>query len=337
MSKTKENKEQIWLEKFDYFSITGKDSKRFLNGITTGNIVDLKNKVLKTCWLSPNGILKSLLEINCLENKLELIVFVGNTSEIRKYFNDIIFLSDDVSLSDTFSINRLQQVDDINSWRITQPIFFKNEDKKYDFYNNNPNSMNTNDLQLWKINQAIPSLNSEINGKNNPLELGLTDLIDFNKGCYLGQETMSKIYLTVVGKYITPSRVYLSSTRESIYARTNRIHSFVGGLEAKKYAVVYPFIKTREWYLLPLEQRKQMMDEHIKISQKYPQVELNTTYSFGIHDQDFMLAFESDDLNIFQDMIMELRGTKVSAFVKEDTPMIVCVKKDIVPIITSLG
>lgn len=193
MSKIKENKEQIWLEKFDCFSITGKDSKRFLNGITTGNIVDLNNKVLKTCWLSPNGILKSLLEINCLENKLEVIVFVGNTSEIRKYFNKIIFPSDDVSLSDTFSINRLQQVDDMNSWRITQPIFFKNEDKKYDFYNNNPNSMNANELRLWKINQAIPSLNSEINGKNNPLELGLTDLIDFNKGCYLGQETMSKI------------------------------------------------------------------------------------------------------------------------------------------------
>ena len=193
MSKIKENKEQFWLEKFDCFSVTGKDSKRFLNGITTGNIVDLNNKVLKSCWLSPNGILKSLLEINCSENGLKVIVLVGNTSEIRKYFNDIIFPSDDVSLSDTFSINRLQQVDDMNSWRITQPIFLKNEDKKYDFYKNNPNSMNTNDLQLWKINQAIPSLNSEINGKNNPLELGLTDLIDFNKGCYLGQETMSKI------------------------------------------------------------------------------------------------------------------------------------------------
>ena len=193
MSKIKENKEQFWLEKFDCFSVTGKDSKRFLNGITTGNIVDLNNKVLKSCWLSPNGILKSLLEINCSENALKVIVLVGNTSEIRKYFNDIIFPSDDVSLSDTFSINRLQQVDDMNSWRITQPIFFKNEDKKYDFYNNNPNLMNINELQLWKINQAIPSLNSEINGKNNPLELGLTDLIDFNKGCYLGQETMSKI------------------------------------------------------------------------------------------------------------------------------------------------
>ena len=193
MSKIKENKEQFWLEKFDCFSITGKDSKRFLNGITTGNIVDLNNRVLKSCWLSPNGILKSLLEINCLENELKVIILVGNTSEIKKYFNDIIFPSDDVSLSDTFSINRLQQVDDMNPWRITQPVFFKNEDKKYDFYNNNPNLMNINELQLWKINQAIPSLNSEINGKNNPLELGLADLIDFNKGCYLGQETMSKI------------------------------------------------------------------------------------------------------------------------------------------------
>jgi folate-binding Fe-S cluster repair protein YgfZ len=125
MLNIKENKEQFWLEKFDCFSITGKDSKRFLNGITTGNIVDLNNKVLKSCWLSPNGILKSLLEINCSENELKVIILVGNTSEIKKYFNDIIFPSDDVSLSDTFSINRLQQVDDMNPWRITQPVFLK--------------------------------------------------------------------------------------------------------------------------------------------------------------------------------------------------------------------
>ena len=193
MLEIKEKKKQIWLGKFDCFSITGKDSKKFLNGITTGNIVDLNNKVLKTCWLSPNGVLKSLLEINCVENQLEVIVFVGNTFEIRKYFCDIIFPSDDVKLSETFSINRIQEVDHKNSWRINQPIFLKNEDKEYDFYKNNPNKINTIDLQLWKINQAIPSLDKEINGKNNALELGLTDLIDFKKGCYLGQETISKI------------------------------------------------------------------------------------------------------------------------------------------------
>ena len=193
MSESKENKKQNWLEIFDCFSIKGKDSKRFLNGITTGNISDSNNKVLKTCWLSPNGILKSILEINCVEDKLEVIVLVGNTIEIRKYFNDMIFPSDDVVLSETFSINRTQEVDNMNSWKINQPIFFQNEDKEYNFYKNNPNNMSNNDLQLWKINQAIPFLDNEINGKLNPLELGLKDLIDFNKGCYLGQETMSKI------------------------------------------------------------------------------------------------------------------------------------------------
>lgn len=151
------------------------------------------------------------------------------------------------------------------------------------------------------------------------------------------QTVASKIYSTVFGKYIIPSRVYVSSTRPSVYAKMGRVISFVAGDEQKKYVIVYPFIKTREWYLLPIEQRKKMMDEHIEVGHKYPQVLLNTTYSFGIHDEDFMLAFETDDLHIFQDLIMDLRETKVSLYVERDTPMIVCVKKDIIPLITSLG
>ncbi len=151
------------------------------------------------------------------------------------------------------------------------------------------------------------------------------------------QSVISKIYTTVFGKYIIPSHVYLSSTRPSIYAKTGKALSFVAGEEPKKYTVVYPFIKTRDWYLLPLEQRKKMMDEHIEVGHKFPQVSLNTTYSFGIHDEDFMLAFESDDLHAFQDLIMELRETQVSKYIEKDTPMIVCVKKDIIPLIASLG
>lgn len=172
--------------------------------------------------------------------------------------------------------------------------------------------------------------------------LGLRDDADFlfwfaAKSIEEIQEAVSKIYLTVFGKYITPSQVYLSCTRPSIYARKGRTISFVAGAESKKYVVVYPFTKTREWYLLPREQRQKMMDEHIDVSQKYPDIILNTTYSFGIDDQDFMLAFETDVLRDFQNLIMDLRETKVSGYVQQDTPMIVCVKKDIIPLITSLG
>ncbi len=151
------------------------------------------------------------------------------------------------------------------------------------------------------------------------------------------QEVISKIYLTVIGKYLTPSHVYLSSTRPSIYAKTGKAPSFVAGEEAKQYVIVYPFTKTREWYLLPVQQRQKMMEEHIEVGKSYPQVILNTTYSFGIHDEDFMLAFETDDLHAFQNLIMDLRGTQVSKYILLDIPMIVCVKKDIIPLISSLG
>ena len=151
------------------------------------------------------------------------------------------------------------------------------------------------------------------------------------------QDVISKLYLTVFGKYITPSQTYLSCTRPSIYAQKGRTLSFVAGNEPKRYAVVYPFTKTREWYLLPVDQRQKMMEQHIEVGQKYPEIILNTTYSFGIHDEDFMLAFECDDLREFQNLIMDLRETLVSRYVAVDTPMIVCVNKDIISLISSLG
>jgi folate-binding protein YgfZ len=186
-------KKKFWLEKFDCFSITGRDARKFLNGITTSNILNSENKVIKTCWLTPNGVLRSLIEINFLERNIEVIILVGNTREIIDYFNQIIFPADDVRLSEPFLINRIQEIDESSSWRTFKPIFFKLKDKEFEIYKNKLNLLNSNDLEIWKINQAIPSLDIEINGKNNPLELGLKDLVDFNKGCYLGQETMSKI------------------------------------------------------------------------------------------------------------------------------------------------
>lgn len=151
------------------------------------------------------------------------------------------------------------------------------------------------------------------------------------------QGAVSRLYLTVFGKYIVPSRAYLSCTRPSLYAKKGVTSSFVQGAPAKRYVIVYPFTKTREWYLLPMAERQKLMDEHIRVSQRYPQITLNTTYSFGIHDQDFMLAFECDKLDDFQSLIMDLRQTSISRYVQQDTPMIVGTKKDIIPLIASMG
>lgn len=146
----------------------------------------------------------------------------------------------------------------------------------------------------------------------------------------------SKIYSTVLGKYVEPSQVYLSASRPSVYV--NKVtQGFATSEEPLKYVIVYPFVKSREWYLLPFEQRKKMMEEHIIIGRKFPEIRLNTSYSFGLHDQDFMLAFETNNLINFQDLIIQLRETQVSRYIVRDTPMIVCLYKGIIDIIKSLG
>lgn len=150
------------------------------------------------------------------------------------------------------------------------------------------------------------------------------------------QVMTSKIYSTVLGKYLSPSHVFISTSRPSIYS-SKITPGFMTDEEPMKYVIVYPFVKSREWYLLPFEERKKMMEEHITVGRKFPQVRLNTTYSFGLDDQDFMLAFETPELSVFQELIMQLRETQVSKYVTRDTPMIVCVYKGVEDIVKSLG
>src|ERR1700712_3431734 len=92
-----------------------------------------------------------------------------------------------------------------------------------------------------------------------------------------------------------------------------------------KYLFVYPFVKTRSWYLLSPEERWRIMQEHIKVGREYPSIELNTSYSFGLDDQEFVVAFETDNPADFLDLVQRLRTTESSLFTKQDTPTFTCV------------
>jgi len=90
------------------------------------------------------------------------------------------------------------------------------------------------------------------------------------------------------------------------------------------YLFVYPFVKTRTWYALPAEERYRIMQDHIRIGREYPQVDNHTTYSFGLDDQEFVVAFDTDDAGAFLDLVQRLRGTEASAYTLRDTPSFTC-------------
>ena len=139
------------------------------------------------------------------------------------------------------------------------------------------------------------------------------------------------INMARLGAYLTQPYSFLSMTKRSMYidkldpfhTPESRTHIIPG---KRKYLFVYPFVKTRDWYLLPMEKRQEIMDEHIKVGNKYPSIKLNTTYSFGLDDQDFVVAFETEEPKDFLDLVQELRETVGSKYTVRDTPTITCVQ-----------
>jgi chlorite dismutase/nitrite reductase/ring-hydroxylating ferredoxin subunit len=155
------------------------------------------------------------------------------------------------------------------------------------------------------------------------------------------QELAASIIGTRMGAYLNLSSSLLSQTKRSIYEiRDNpdeAVERLIISPSEAKYLFVYPFVKTRPWYKMTLEERQTMMDEHIRIGRKYPAVKLNTTYSFGLDDQEFVVAFETDEPSDFLDLVQELRETEASLYTLRDTPLYSCIKMGLAETLDALG
>ncbi len=148
------------------------------------------------------------------------------------------------------------------------------------------------------------------------------------------------IRATALGRWLDTPHSFLAMTKRSQYEDrldpTSRERLLVKPGRAK-YLFIYPFVKTRAWYLLPFWERQAMMDAHIEIGHRFPTVKLNTTYSFGLDDQEFVVAFETDSPEDFLDLVMALRETRSSEFTLRDTPIFSCIAGEPLAVLETLG
>jgi chlorite dismutase len=141
---------------------------------------------------------------------------------------------------------------------------------------------------------------------------GLADIHEFH--VVLGQSGL-------MGWAQTPHS-YLAMTKESEYSEEERLEVRPA---RRKYLFVYPFWKKREWYRLSGEERMRIMRDHIETGRRYPNIGINTAYSFGLDDQEFVVSFETDEPGDFLDLVQELRTTESSEYTLRDTPIFTCI------------
>lgn len=137
------------------------------------------------------------------------------------------------------------------------------------------------------------------------------------------EETAADLLTAGIGRWMLPTLSMIGMTRPSQYVKrpTAQEQSLFAG-DRSRYLVVYPFVKSIDWYLTPAEERQQVMRGHMKVGHAYPQVRQLLAYSFGLDDQEFIVAYETDDLVGFQDLVRELRETESRRSTVRDTPIV---------------
>lgn len=140
------------------------------------------------------------------------------------------------------------------------------------------------------------------------------------------QDLINKLMHTELGKHLLISYTLFGMVRQTQYSAkvTDQVET---NRKGGQYLVIYPFSKTQDWHMLDFETRRKLMGGHIAIGKKYPQIEQLLLYSYGVDDNEFIVSYETDDLTLFQSLVMELRLDKVRTYTLKDTPIFTCIYK----------
>ncbi len=142
------------------------------------------------------------------------------------------------------------------------------------------------------------------------------------------QDALVAFRRTEAGRRLEPSWTFMGVTKPAEFT-ADHAPAFAKGEAPRRFACVYPFVRTPEWYLLPREERSALLREHGEIGREFPDVLANTTSAFGINDWEWILAFEADELDRIVDCIRRLREAQARRFTKEEIPFVTGIRKHV--------
>ena len=149
------------------------------------------------------------------------------------------------------------------------------------------------------------------------------------------QDAYSRLRRTALGRHLQPVWSQMALHRPAEFNKSH-LPAFLAGEEARAYVCVYPFVRSYEWYLLPDEERRDMLAEHGRMARDYPDVRANTVASFALGDYEWMLAFEADELDRIVDLMRDLRASRARRHVREEVPFYTGRRRSIADIIATL-
>ncbi|HSD78753.1 MAG TPA: hydrogen peroxide-dependent heme synthase [Solirubrobacteraceae bacterium] len=133
------------------------------------------------------------------------------------------------------------------------------------------------------------------------------------------QDAYHRVRRTALGATLEPVWSQMALHRPAEFNKSH-VPSFLAEEEARAYVCIYPFVRSYEWYLLPDDERRDLLVEHGQMGRDYPDVRANTVASFALGDYEWILALEADELTDLVDLMRHLRATEARRHVREEVP-----------------
>jgi peroxiredoxin len=140
---------------------------------------------------------------------------------------------------------------------------------------------------------------------------------------------------TALGRHLAPVWSQMALHRPAEFNKSH-IPAFLAGEPARGFLCVYPFVRSYEWYLLPDDERRDMLAEHGRMARGYPDVRANTVAAFALGDYEWMLAFEADELHRIVDLMRDLRASRARRHVREEVPFFTGRRRSVAELVAGL-
>ena len=188
----------------------GMDAKKFLDGLSTNKIHFTSDEVIDSLVINNKAKIIAQLHLFELNQMLISVTISDDFEQMMEYLNNKI-LSQDVSINDISNLNYIDIVYDEsniaeNVSKIDETTIIKVNNKYcIEIYSVKMKRKQCDgDIKSftdWRVNNLVPWYSYEITSSVNPYQCGLDYQVHENKGCYTGQEILTRMRTRGKGIY----------------------------------------------------------------------------------------------------------------------------------------
>ncbi|MFH1618646.1 MAG: chlorite dismutase family protein [bacterium] len=154
------------------------------------------------------------------------------------------------------------------------------------------------------------------------------------------QESSARMFSAGVGKHLIATHSFLGTYHlpDSAARRETECGCVPKGLFGRfRFLLLHPVLRSHTWYELSEAERQRLMAERSTVLARHPGVQEHFFSSYGLDDHELIVVREAEKLADLASASRELREQRIKNFSRCDTPVMLCIGRDLRDIMDALG